>query len=225
MPVITKMQIQKNNQERVNLFLDGEYAFALGLERAQTLAGGQELTAAQVESLRAEGDADLAYQRSLRYLARRPHSRQEMVDYLTRHGHDEATVAETVARLEERRYVDDEAFAAYWVEQRNRFRPRGAQALRYELRRKGIEKEEIESALEEQDEDAAAWDALAPKLARGFGDERQVYFQRGMSFLARRGFRYDVARRAIERAWEQRTAGLDDEDELDDALDDFDPEI
>jgi regulatory protein len=201
MAIITRLQIQKNNQDRVNVFLDGEYAFAVSLTRAQTLEKGRELSVQEVEALRAEGDVDLAYQRSLRYLARRPRSRQEMVDYLTRKGYDEVTVETTIARLEERSYVDDDAFAAYWVDQRNRFRPRGAQALRHELRQKGVAREVIEDAVESQDDDAAAWAALAPKLSRGFGSERQEFLQKAMAYLARRGFRYEAARRAAERAW------------------------
>lgn len=204
MGAITSLQLQKKNKERVNVFIDDEYAFAVSLERAQTLYKGQELSGQELEALRAEGDLDLAYQRSLRYLARRPQSRQEMANYLTRRGHDEDTVEATLLRLEERRYVDDEAFAAFWIEQRNRFRPRGAQALRYELRQKGVDRDVIENALEEQNEEDAAWAALEPKLARGFGEERQAFFQRAMSYLARRGFRYDSARRAVARAWEQQ---------------------
>lgn len=183
------------------MFIDDEYAFAVALERAQSLAKGQELSPQETAKLKAEGDADLAYQRSLRYLARRPRSRKEMEDYLTRHKHDEDTVAATVRRLEERRYVDDDAFAAFWVEQRNRFRPRGLQALRHELRQKGVARDVIEQALEAQDDAGAAWAALHPRLARGFGDEQRAFFQKAMAYLARRGFAYGVARQAVERGW------------------------
>lgn len=215
MATITLLQIQKKNKERVNVFLDGEYAFAVGLARAEMLVKGQELSAQEVATLRAEGDADLAYHRSLRYLSRRPRSRREMADYLTRHGHDEDTVEATLRRLEDRQYVDDDAFAAYWVEQRNRFRPRGMRALRHELRQKGVERDVIEETLEEQDESSAAWAALQPRLGRGFGTEEREYIQKAMAFLARRGFGYQEARAAAERAWARQADAENDEDDED----------
>ena len=32
MPKITKIEIQKNNKDRVNIYLDGEYALAINAE-------------------------------------------------------------------------------------------------------------------------------------------------------------------------------------------------
>jgi regulatory protein len=222
MGTITRLQVQKGNAERVNVFVDDEFAFAVSLSRAQTLAKGQLLSPQELESLKAEGDQDLAYQRSVRYLARRPRSRQEMADYLARRGHDEATVDAVLEQLEARRYVDDHAFAEFWVEQRNRFRPRGERALRHELRQKGIERAVVDETLEEQDEEAAAWAALEPKLSRGFGDDKAVFFQKALAHLARRGFGYATARRAVERAWAQveasETAAGDGDDLDDDGL-------
>ena len=43
MSTITRLQIQKNNKERVNVFLDDEYAFAVALDIAVELRKGQEL--------------------------------------------------------------------------------------------------------------------------------------------------------------------------------------
>ena len=61
----------------------------------------------------------------------------------------------------------------------------------------------IDSTLEEQDEDGAAWTAVEGKLDRWAGLEKFEFEQKLMAFLARRGFRFDVCRRAAEQAWEQ----------------------
>ena len=108
-----------------------------------------------------------------------------------------------ISRLQQRGYIDDEAFARFWVENRNRFRPKGAQALRFELRQKGVERETIDTALDEQDEDSTAWAALEGKVTRWADLEKFEFEQKAMAFLARRGFRYDVCRRAATRAWEE----------------------
>jgi SOS response regulatory protein OraA/RecX len=72
----------------------------------------------------------------------------------------------------------------------------------------------------EIDEDAAAWAALQPKIARWQGLERAQFSQKAGGFLARRGFGHEVARRVIDRAWNGRN---DDQTAAD--VDDFDDEI
>jgi regulatory protein len=200
---ITMLQMQKRNKERVNVFLDGEYAFAVSLDTATTLKKGQRLSAAEIDALKQDGEVDLAYQRALRYLGMRPRSSAEIVTYLKRKEYDEAIVEVVVRRLHERNYLDDDAFARFWVENRNRFRPRGAQALRYELRQKGVERETIDATLEEQDEDGAAWAAAEEKISRLANLEKMEFEQKLMGFLARRGFRFDVCRRTAAQAWQQ----------------------
>ena len=213
---ITLLQMQKRNKERVNVFLDDEYAFAVGLDVALTLKKGQRLTEAQVEAFKQDGEADLAYQRAVRYLGMRPRSSAEIVTYLKRKEYDEAVVEVVVRKLHERGYLDDEVFARFWVDNRNRFRPRGAQALRHELRQKGVERETIDATLEEQDEDGAAWAAVEPKLDRWSGLEKFEFEQKVMTYLARRGFRFDVCRRAAGLAWEQLQAEAEQEEARDD---------
>jgi regulatory protein len=201
--IITSLQIQKRNKDRVNVFLNGEYAVAVSLNAALGLKKGQSLSAAEVEALHQDGETDLAFQKAVRYLGVRPRSGAEIVTYLKRKEYDEAIVEVVVRRLHEQHYLDDEAFAQFWVENRNRFRPRGAQALRYELRQKGVDRETIDATLLEQDEDGAAWAAAEGKFERWTGLEKFEFEQKLMNFLARRGFRYDVCRRTATRAWEQ----------------------
>lgn len=200
---ITLLQMQKRNKERVNVFVDGEYAFAVGLNVALTLKKGQRLSAVEVEAFRQDGETDLAFQRAVRYLGMRPRSSAEIVAYLKRKEYDEQIVDVVVKRLHEQGYLDDEAFARFWVDNRNRFRPRGAQALRHELRQKGVERDTIESTLEDQDEDGAAWAAVEGKMGRWADLDKFEFEQKLMAFLARRGFRFDVCRRTAAHAWEQ----------------------
>jgi regulatory protein len=106
-----------------------------------------------------------------------------------------------VERLERAGLLDDDAFARYWVENRERFRPRGLHALRYELRRKGIGDEVIERALASIDVSASAYRAAEAK-ARQLRHQDPVTFRRKLlDYLARRGFEYEVAQDATERHW------------------------
>lgn len=201
--IITRLAIQKHNKERVNVYLDDEYAFAVSLDTALGLKKGQQLDAAQVAAFKAEGDIDLAYQRALRYLGMRPRSENEMTTYLAGKGYPEEVIAAVLARLRGRGYVDDAAFARFWVDNRTRFRPRGARALRYELRQKGVDSPTIDEALEDQDEEASAWAAAESKAGRWGDLPREEFDKKLIAFLARRGYAYAVCRRIAERAWQQ----------------------
>lgn len=209
MPTVTGLKLQKNNKERVNLFLDGEYAFAISLTAAAELRKGQQLTPAQVVDLQSEGESNLAYHQALRYLGMRPRSEHEIVTYLRRKGYADAVIEDITRKLGALGYVNDEAFAQFWVENRNRFRPRSRRALAYELRQKGVDRADIDAALEPQDDEAAAWDAVQPKLERWTTLPQDELQKKLLGFLARRGFSYGVGRAVYERALEQ----LEDEAE------------
>lgn len=199
--VITTLKVQKNNAERVSVFLDGEYAFGVTLDVATQLRKGQHLDDAAIAALRTQDDIDKAVQAALHFLAARPRSRAEVERRLTTKGHAPEAIDAALARLEERTYVDDEAFAAYWVDNRNRFRPRSAAALRYELRQKGVDNAAIEAATEEMDEEAAAWSAVEGRLGRWQTLEKDEFEQKAISFLARRGFSFSISRQTARRAW------------------------
>jgi regulatory protein len=200
MSTITRLQVQKHNQERVNVFLDGEYAFAVALDIAVELRKGQELDAADVARLRDVDTLTHAYQRAVRYLGSRPRSQAEIERYLRGKEYDDGVIAATVERLLAQGYLDDAAFAQYWRENRDRFRPRSAAALRAELRQKGVERADVDEALDGLDEEAAAWAAVASKLPRWQALPADEFNQKVSAFLARRGFGYATIRAVCRRA-------------------------
>ena len=198
---ISSLQQQKNNQERVSVFIDGEFAFGVSLDTAVRLAKGQYLSDADIAALQTDDEHDRAYQSALHYLGSRPRSTTEVQRNLHEKGFGDEAVAAAIARLVEHHYLDDEEFARYWLENRNRFRPRSAKAIRYELRQKGVDSDAIDSALEGMDEDDAAWDAAASKLDRWRNLPEDEFERKLSGFLARRGFGFSTVRRTVQRAW------------------------
>ena len=200
MPTITRLQVQKHNQERVNVFLDDEYAFAVALDIAVELRKGQELDPAAIARLRDADTLAQAYARAARYLGSRPRSQAEIERYLRSKEYDAGVIAATVERLLAQGYLDDAAFAQYWRENRDRFRPRSSAALRAELRQKGVDRADVDEALDGLDEEAAAWAAVASKLTRWQELPADEFNQKVSAFLARRGFSYATSRAVCRRA-------------------------
>ena len=110
-------------------------------------------------------------------------------------------VAESVLdRMAEVGLVDDAAFAESWVSSRQARRHLSRTALRQELVRKGVERDEIDTALEQvgpEDEYRAALELAEKKARSTSGLDRQVRYRRLVGALARKGFGSEICRRVI----------------------------
>ena len=146
-----------------------------------------------------------------RFLATRPRTRLEIARRLRRAGVEDAVAEEVLARLERLGYVDDAAFARYWVEQRDRFAPRSRALLALELRRLGVAPEVLDEVTEADastpTDDAAPVDepdrarlALAKYLRGRQLQGGPTELSRALGFLRRRGFGYGIAREALRGA-------------------------
>ena len=129
---------------------------------------GRRLTARRREShadkraRRAEvEDPAVVLEAGLRFLEARARSVGEVRRRLTSAGYREDLVTAAIDRLSELGMLDDEAFAAQWVESRDRAHPRGEHALMIELRQKGVEATLIAKILRERREAATRWDGGA----------------------------------------------------------------
>jgi regulatory protein len=202
---ITALKYQKKNRNRVSVFLDGRFAFGIPAIVAAGLRKGQFLSEAEIESLQDKGSIETALNRTLNYLSYRPRSRAEVVAYLQKRGNSEEQIEVTTDRLERAGLLDDEAFALYWVENRERFRPRGARALRYELRAKGIAESLIDQALASIDVSASAHRAASRKAQQLSHLDQSTFKRKLIEYLARRGFEYGVAQEVAERHWDALT--------------------
>jgi regulatory protein len=200
---ITAIERQARDPERVSVFLDGAFAFGLpAIDAAQEgLHVGDQVSEKQVERLRALDERAKAVGSALNLIARRPRSEREVRDRLKRKGYPSAAIDAAVAKLEGWRYLDDEAFARYWVENREANKPRGRRLLEQELRLKGVDRETIRQTIDETeiDEAAGAIEIARAKL-RTYGNLEPVVARRRLgAFLVRRGYGYDVVRSVLDR--------------------------
>ena len=203
---ITALKKQKRNSQRINVYLDDEFAFGLSRFAAAWLQVGQELSPEKIQELQDVDAQEVAYQRALNFISYRPRSEAEVRKNLQKHETPEEVIIEILARLRQNGLVDDLQFAQTWVENRSTFRPRGRRALAVELRQKGITNEAIDEALRELDEDSLAYQAALKQSRKYSGLEWQVFRQKMGAFLARRGFSYGVAKPVIEQVWSEMQA-------------------
>ncbi len=115
-------------------------------------------------------DPDEVLTAAARFLEARPRSTDEVRRRLRQAGYRGELVEVAIARLTELGYLDDAGFARSWVESRDRARPRGARALRDELRRLGIGTADAEAALAAREALATGDDPDDPDGMSGAGE-------------------------------------------------------
>jgi regulatory protein len=215
MGVITLLEVQKRNKERVNVYLDDAYAFSVTLIDAVRLKKGQTLTPNDIAALKTEDELTRAVERAARFLSYRPRSTAEVRRNLAEKSVDESVIAAAIERLETMGYLDDVAFARFWVQNRVMFKPLGTRALRYELRQKGISDPIIAQVLAEVDADDNAYRAAHKHASRLRVQDRAEFRAKMSSFLQRRGFDYATSSEVIDRLLEgeigERLDGADDD--------------
>jgi regulatory protein len=203
MKKITAIVAQKKNRNRVNIHLDGEFAFGLAAIVAGWLRVGQELDEKKIEQLQAEDAKERALQQALLYLSYRARTESEIRKNLQKHEIPEVVIEETLERLRRDGLVNDDQFAQAWVENRSTFRPRSRRMLAMELRQKGIDDESMQPALQDVDDEALAYQAAQKRAPRFESLEWNEFRKKLTGFLARRGFPYSVITPVVSRIWSE----------------------
>jgi len=143
-----------------------------------------------------------AYDAAVRYLASRPRSVSEIKRHLRTKSFDEAEQDKAIDQLRAQRYIDDEAFARYWVEQRAKFRPKGQRAIASELMQKGVAREIIDLVLGEADagaETKRARESIRRPMTRWLSMDENERKRKIHQYLVTRGFSYDVIEEVIAK--------------------------
>jgi regulatory protein len=191
--------------KRVKVFLDGRFAFSLEAEVAvkQGLGVGQELSEGDIEALARVGLSQRCLNAALHYLSYRPRSEAELRGRLHRRGFDGDNVEAVLAKLKERGLVNDLAFAEFWKDNRQSFRPRSQRLTRLELKQKGVAEDIIDQVVAEVDDEDSAYRAAVGKARSLPRSDYQDFRRRLGEYLKRRGFGYGVITHTVERVWQE----------------------
>lgn len=206
---ITKITVQKRDPTRVNLYIDGKFAFGTRLEDIlkDHLSAGQEITPPEYSHLFEESESGKLFEGAVRLLSFRPRSEVEILRFLTRKKAGQGSINNVLSRLKRLGQINDLKFARWFVEQRKLFKPKGATAIKSELERLGVDRTVIDQVVRpdgRSEEDIAF--ALAEKrlltVRNRYQDSRKIK-QNLQAFLARRGFSYKTAYAAIARLFKK----------------------
>lgn len=209
MNTVTVVETRKNRQG-VKVILDGGSAFSLSLAVAAEagLHKGQTLSIPEIERLKSTDQLHRSLNSALRYMSPRPRSEVEIRTRLSRHGFDTETIQKVLAELKKQGLVDDVAFAQFWRENRENFRPRSRRFMELELKQKGVDAEIIAEATIDVDDNQGAYRAAQKKARSLSGLDYPSFRKRMGSFLKRRGFDYELINHIIDRIWQEQSSEL-----------------
>jgi regulatory protein len=195
---VTALKAQRS-KDRVNVYLDGEFAFGLALIHALWLKIGQKLSDEDIAELKAADTLEKAQQRAVNFIAYRPRTEREVRLRLKKAGADEETINSVVGRVKDAGLLDDEAFGKAWVESRLRANPRSRRMLAWELRQKGVGDDDVQAALEDVNDEEAAFRAAQKRWPKVKALEPRERKRKLMEFLSRNGFDYQTIESVIAR--------------------------
>lgn len=141
-----------------------------------------------------------ALEKAISLLAARARTEKEIVDALQKNAYPESIIAKVMARLHEAGYIDDAQFAEQWTACRTT-KGLGSRRIRMELRQKGVDVQQIDLALSSMDDGAVMDSAFkaAQKASRGKDLSSPADRQKILAALARRGFDFSLAKKAIQQ--------------------------
>jgi len=194
---ITKIEKQAK-RDRFNIYLDGSYGFSLSSAvLADSLLGvGETVSENVIEKVKEKDTERKIFERALQILSYRSHSKKEMEDKLKKK-FEGKEILSVLEKLEEMGLINDEEFTERFVEQSKK----GKKILRIELLKKGIGKDMIDRFLKEKSEKIELQNALlqANKVIKKYKDcELPSVKQKIYENLTRKGFSYDIYKRALE---------------------------
>jgi regulatory protein len=193
---VTALKQGLRDPSRVNVFLNGKFAFSMSAEEVITrhLHVGQLLSESEVSSLTHVSDQEKVFGKIVNFISFRPRSVKEIKDRLYTYlgPDDEETKANVMAKLDKLGYLNDREFAKWFVESRQSHRPRSYRHLASELYAKGLDKSVIQEALQSGADER---DALRQLIEKKQGMERDKL----ISYLARRGFSWELIKAEVDK--------------------------
>ncbi|HEX9026544.1 MAG TPA: recombination regulator RecX [Clostridium sp.] len=203
MAIITKIEIQKKNKERVNLFLDGEYAFSLSAELVykEGLNKNEEIDSEKLKILAEHESLIRCKNSALRIIEKSYKTEKEVRDKLILKGYEENSINKSIEFLKEYNFINDNNYTKAFIS--DKLKSQGSQKIKYTLIQKGISKDKIEeelSNLNKENEKNIALNLAKKKLDIIKKKENDNFKISGKlyRYLVSKGYGYDVTSEVIK---------------------------
>jgi regulatory protein len=198
------MSEQKRRVNRRNIFLDGTFAFGCNINVVARfrLREGLQLSDDQVREIQLGTVKQECFDKAMRYLQTRLHSRSELQKKLKRQEWGDTVIDAVLEDLSRMQYLDDARFAKTRALSAAEHKKHGKRRAFVELIKSGVNTSVAAKALEEvyepRDSTRVARELAMKQRARLIKLDPLVARRRLFGMLQRRGFEYDEIRPVID---------------------------
>jgi len=204
MNIITKIECGNRNKNRVNIYIDEEYAFSVDMEIVykEGLKVKDSVDYDKLKKIIEEDNYIKCKNAAIKIIERSYKSEKEIKDKLLKKEFDNNTVNRTLSFLKEYNLIDDEKLVSMYV--KDRLRNQGEKKIKYSLMQKGINEEFIYRELNKinnDDLEDIAYNLALKKyevLSKRENDKYKLY-QKLTRYLMSRGYGYDLISRVVKR--------------------------
>lgn len=202
--IVTKIEEQKKNKNRCNVYINGEFSFACSKEIVYKykLKENCAVKIADIKHALVENNYLNCKETALNIIERSYKSEKEIRDKLQSKGYDIKSIDKSIEFLKSYNYVDDERYAELYIKEK--MKTQGKNKIKYSLIKKGLPEELIKSKLEvigynnQYDTAKALADKKYSLLIKEENDIRKIYKKLGDT-LIRNGFDSEIVNEILDK--------------------------
>jgi regulatory protein len=203
MAIITKIESQKKNNDRVNIYVDGEFFMAVFTELIYTfnLKKGMEIDQNNLTYILKEEMYIKAKNKALNILSKADQSEKKIREKLSAE-FEEDTIDIVIEFLLKNKFIDDDLLAQKIVNTNVNLNKCGRNKIKQNLYNKGISIESINEAISEIDKDIEFENAMylaKKRYERVKNEDKRKIYQKISQHLAYKGFDYDIIKRVLNK--------------------------
>jgi len=206
---ITRIASDRSHRGSKSIYADGEYLTSISAEMLirSGLRVGDDISEDTLQAIQHSETVLSAKTTALRFLSYRPRTEREVRDKLREKEFPENEITAAIADLKKSGLLNDAEFARMYIQNVLAARPVGKTVLRQKMLLLGLDRTTAEAALEgtfkDLNQEEVAMEAAVKFVSRVRNMrttvDRRKLRGRVTSFLARRGFPWDVVNTVVRR--------------------------
>lgn len=202
--IITKIEVQKRNKNRVNVYVNEDFLFACSAEIIYNygLKSGEKIDIDKIKAIIEEDNYIKCKNDALHSIERAYKTEKQVVQKLLAKGYEKSTIEKAILFLREYNFLDDSKFADMYVKEK--LLSQGRNKIKYSLMQKGLDesliKEKLQSIDKEKEGDSLERIGMLKyqQLIKREEDTRKIYKKLG-DYLMRRGYPWDDVKSFLNR--------------------------
>lgn len=201
---ISKIELQKKNKNRVNIYVNDEFLFACSAEIIYRygLKSGESIDISFIKEIIEQDNYIKCKNDALKFLEKSYKTEKQVYDKLLGKGYENKTIEKVIIFLRDYNFIDDSKYADMYIKEKIKIE--GKNKIKYSLLQKGIDESIISERLEDMDSNTEA-EALVKiaenkynQLVKREDDKRKLYKKLG-DFLIRKGYSFEDVKHVLNK--------------------------